>query len=179
MHAGSRQGVEFNDQLFLLVLGHHDVAASSPTINVNRCAVIEVTAAQDHAGLARVKYGELLPTALFATLLASLPHTPMVVSILEGIALLAEYTLRVLVAVARTLPSFQSAGVPHWGIIVLAALVAGAALMLRGTRARIAGCALTGALLALGPSRVVEPRAPRLVAFDVGQGDAVLVQGSL
>ena len=120
----------------------------------------------------------VLPTALFATLLASLPHTPMVVSILEGIALLAEYTLRVLVAVARTLPSFQSAGVPHWGIIVLAALVAGAALMLRGTRARIAGCALTGALLALGPSRVVEPRAPRLVAFDVGQGDAVLVQGS-
>jgi competence protein ComEC len=51
------------------------------------------------------------------------------------------------------------------------------AVRARSTRTRIAGALAVSGLLAVAPPATVLPEPPRLVALDVGQGDALLVQG--
>jgi competence protein ComEC len=66
---------------------------------------------------------------------------------------------------------------PHALAVVAALVVALAALRARRTSVRVALAVGASAGLALAPPPRVDPPVPRLVALDVGQGDASLVQG--
>lgn len=61
--------------------------------------------------------------------------------------------------------------------LALAAACAVAALRARATGARLLAAALGHGAILLAPAPALLPAAPRMVAFDVGQGDATLVQG--
>jgi competence protein ComEC len=61
--------------------------------------------------------------------------------------------------------------------LALAALLALACLRARRTCARLGLALLAATAPALGPAPAQEPAPPRVVFLDVGQGDAVLVQG--
>jgi competence protein ComEC len=87
---------------------------------------------------------------------------------------------RVLVAIAETAaagPAAERLAAP--GALALAGgtLAAGAALAVRRTPARVLWACAAQAWLAWAPPAALAPGPPRLVALDVGQGDAVVVQG--
>jgi competence protein ComEC len=96
---------------------------------------------------------------------------------IAGAASLGELSLAAIDAIAGQLGERPGPG-PSAGAIVLSSVMAGATLRAAGTLARLVGCGLVTALLAFAPPGVVEPLPPRLVVLDVGQGDAILVQGT-
>lgn len=65
---------------------------------------------------------------------------------------------------------------PAPGWLGAAALLGGLALTRPGTAVRVVGALAVTGLLAWAPPRSLAPPAPRLVALDVGQGTAVLLQ---
>jgi competence protein ComEC len=72
-----------------------------------------------------------------------------------------------------TAPSTRPTVVYLLGIALCVALT----LRARATAARVLGAFLVSALVALAPPRSLEPPRPRLVALEVGQGAAALVDG--
>jgi competence protein ComEC len=119
----------------------------------------------------------LLPASLLASLAAGLaPDAPATGWICAGSAQLASLTLRALAAAAARAPLAPAAPVT-WPALAVA--VAFAALAVRAHRVglRVAAVLAVGAVLRLAPPPAIAPAPPRLVVLDVGQGDAVLVQG--
>jgi competence protein ComEC len=120
----------------------------------------------------------LLPGALASAGLALTPPHPLVDGGLALAAAIAAASLRACMALASWLPA-PGAGAPPGALgIGLAAALAAAGLRARSTAARVALASALGAVLALAPPAAVAPAAPRAVFFDVGQGDAALVQSA-
>jgi competence protein ComEC len=84
-----------------------------------------------------------------------------------------------LAAAARSAALFVAADRPQPSALAIAgaAGLAWATLRVPSTRVRLLGCVAVTALLAFAPPGVVGPAPPRVVVFDVGQGDAILVEG--
>jgi len=154
------------------VLAAHGAAASPWALGANLLAV-------PWCGVA------LLPLAFCAVLAASLAPSHAGAASghwLDLAARLAEAHLDAALAIAQRLPGPDDVGfgslAPRAGWAIALALVAVVAV----TRARRLGtrvflCAAVLAWLRLAPAARIEPGPPRLVALDVGQGDALLVQG--
>jgi competence protein ComEC len=119
----------------------------------------------------------LLPLALAAGAVAAFaPEAPAVEAVLDAAARAAEALLALAAAGAAPVPAAQ--GVAASGAVYALAAVLGA-VVLRATHtsARVVGAVAGSALLAAAPPARIAPPPPRIVALDVGQGDAVLVQG--
>jgi competence protein ComEC len=149
------------------------------------------------APLVSVHFGRLAPGALLANL-AAIPLTELALlppSLLAALlalaapdagwlfaapAALVRAGSEALVAIARAASSGPAgelvvAAAPI--AVALAAIAGLAALRAPRTASRLACLALGHAALVLLPARPLVPRAPRLVVLDVGQGDAIVVQG--
>jgi competence protein ComEC len=117
----------------------------------------------------------LLPAALLATALAALVgDAPS--AVLDGLALLAAWSLRAGHGLAAWLPPLRQVEV-HPAALLAAAALGGLALRSRSALGSAALAGGIGLLLRCAPPPAYAPPPPRLVAFDVGRGDAVLVQG--
>lgn len=119
----------------------------------------------------------LLPAALLGTGAAAAGPGPCSDGILAGCAALAGWALALCRGLAAGLPGASASapvGPAAWGI---AAGLAGGGLVLRSTTARVCVCVAVCVFLGLAPRAAPGPPPPRIVMFDVGQGDAVLLQG--
>ena len=117
----------------------------------------------------------LLPAALLAALAcgAGLPGAETGAHWAAG---LSEAVLAVLSRCAEGLPSVARGPIGLAGFGAALALAVGG-LATRSTAGRCALALLQTGLLAFAPAARIEPPPPRLVVFDVGQGDAALLQG--
>jgi competence protein ComEC len=154
-----------------------------------------VTATLATAPLAAWHLGVVAPAALVSNLVA-VPLVGLVLlplSLLAGLGVgLAPHASAPLVEVAlavacATLDAIEWAArlAPAWGLrprlgvgfLALALVVSGLALRAPGTAARLVGACLVLGVLSAAPAPRIRPRPPRLVVLDVGQGDAILVEG--
>ena len=173
-----------------LVLARRREAASLPSFWLD-LARVSATALLATAPLAAVHFGQTTPLGLVTNLVA-VPATGMVLLPLAlATALLAPWSgSAALVELAAGLAGLLldgALGLAAWLPVVaprrpgLASLVAslvvmGWALRKPGTRPRVLGALAVCAVLGFGPGSEWRPARPRLVVFDVGQGDAILVQ---
>jgi competence protein ComEC len=119
----------------------------------------------------------LLPLAAVGAVAAACGEIGPLEAVLELCAALAGGVVRGAESVASALPPVQ-VGLPAVPVAVaLAGVGAGLALRARSTPARVSICLAVCLGLAGAPARREGPDPPRVVAFAVGQGDAVLVQG--
>jgi len=119
----------------------------------------------------------LLPAALVAVALSTLPSSAAVSLGMGLCESLADLSLAAAVRLAEWLPGTPSApAAPLW--VAMSGLLGLWSTRARATRWRVAGALAVSAGLALAPAQRFDPEAPRLVALDVGQGDALLVQGT-
>lgn len=119
----------------------------------------------------------LLPAALVAAGAAAAspgPGTDAVLAVCEG---LASGVLSAARAAAAGLPAVDPGSPPARLAWLGAVVLAVACVAVRSTLARVLLCAAVCGWLALAPRARVGPPPPRIVVFDVGQGDAILVQG--
>ncbi len=119
----------------------------------------------------------VLPVSLLATALAALPESLQPGWLLALMERIAAGTLAAVAAAAAWLPTFAARPPPALGWLAAAALVAFGALCVRATKLRVLLCLAANGLLALAPPARLPVPLPRLVVLDVGQGDALLVQG--
>jgi len=120
----------------------------------------------------------LLPAAGVAALAAG-SDAPWAGAVIAAAEEVARAALAAVSAVAEGLPP-GSLGVGRVASAPALGLAAGLALLgvrCRGTRARVALLMLQAAWLAWVPPPSLAPAPPRVVALDVGQGDAIVVQG--
>jgi competence protein ComEC len=114
----------------------------------------------------------LLPVALAAALLAPWPAAGPLV---DAAAVGAAYLLTAADELAGVLPAAPP--VRPAGVVVGVAFAIGLVAMRRPeTRIRVLASAAVILVLTLGPPARILPGVPRIVVFDVGQGDAILVQ---
>ncbi|NRA08510.1 MAG: DNA internalization-related competence protein ComEC/Rec2 [Myxococcales bacterium] len=119
----------------------------------------------------------LLPAALAAVVLSALPGDPASGLGLEFCEALAGLSLAGVERLAAVLPGARAT--PTADVWVLAAGALGlATACTKRTHWRVLGALTVSGLLAVAPPQRFEPAPPRAVVLDVGQGDAVLVQGS-
>ncbi len=116
----------------------------------------------------------LLPVSLAAAGVAALGESG---GLVDEAAWIAEVALTAARAAATRVPAPVDV-VPATAAVVVAAAVAVLALRVRGTGLRVALCLAVCAGLAAAPAARVGPDPPRIVAFAVGQGDAILVEGT-
>ncbi len=120
----------------------------------------------------------LLPGSLLATLLAPLDGWPLVGPTIDLVCAVAGATCALLRGAASASALLAPPAAPvsalSLGIVAVLAL---AALRARRLRTRLLLATLAALVPAWIPPLPFRPAAPRLVAFDVGQGDATLVQG--
>ncbi len=147
------------------------------------------------APLAAWHFGQVAPVGVLANLVA-VPWTAFVLLPVSGLACLAtgfegpvgtalasaaeRLAAASLAAVSlgsARLPVLDAVARPAAAVLPAALAFAGLAVRVTRLRMRIALLAAQSLLLALGPSSAVAPPPPRVVFFDVGQGDAALVQG--
>lgn len=119
----------------------------------------------------------LLPASLVAAGAAALSGAPGAGLALAAAERMAAATLEVAEYAAERVPLSDTGLRPGWPGVALGAAFALAALRARGTAARAALAVLAAAAPRLAPPPELPPAPPRLVAFDVGRGDAILVQG--
>lgn len=119
----------------------------------------------------------LLPAALASLVAASLPGLPAAGVALALAQRLASATLLAAAWAAERVPGAEASPAPDTSWVLGAAVLGAASLCARGTPARIAGALAVALVLHLAPASELEPAAPRAVFFDVGQGDAILVEG--
>ena len=118
----------------------------------------------------------LLPAALLATGVAALPEFGFGNGLIQIAAGLAAATLQAGDFLAALVPA--AAGVRIHPLAIGAAMfVALLALRVRSALARAVLTTALGIGLWWAPPASVAPAPPRLVAFDVGRGDSVLLQG--
>ncbi len=119
----------------------------------------------------------ILPASLAAAVAAALPETVPTALVIAGASRLAEVTLNGVISVSALLPASSAGSTPSLGVLFCAGGISLLALWVRTTRDRVALCLAASALLVHAPAQTIEPAAPRVVSFDVGQGDATVVQG--
>jgi competence protein ComEC len=118
----------------------------------------------------------LLPASLAGALLAWLPQGASTDLALRAAATVADASLAAVAWAAQAAPSGAGA-TPSRALCVLGALAALGLARARSTRVLCAGALALALLFALAPPGALPPALPRLVALDVGAGDALLVQG--
>ncbi len=121
----------------------------------------------------------VLPASLLAVGMAALPAALRPAWGLWAVERIAAGTLAAVEASAGWLPTLAPRPPPGAGWLAAASLVALAALFARGTTLRVLLCLAANGALALAPPAGLASPLPRLIALDVGQGDALLVQGRL
>lgn len=119
----------------------------------------------------------LLPLAGVAALVAGLAPSTWIDGLLAGLVAPAGLALDAVVALARALPRDPPSVPAIWPVWLSAGLLALAAIRARSDWVRVGLVVALACWLRTPPVPRVDPPAPRLVAFDVGQGDAILVQG--
>ena len=119
----------------------------------------------------------MLPASLLAAGAAALPDVAPTRVVIAGVSRLAGFTLDSVILAASWLPASPGGGAPGSAILCCAGAICVVALRARSTGVRVLLCLVESALLTLAPAREILPLPPRLVSFDVGQGDATLVQG--
>jgi competence protein ComEC len=119
----------------------------------------------------------LLPASLLSVAVTALPEAVRPVFALVAAEWIAAGSLAAVEWAAVWLPTIGPRPPPGVPWLVAASLVAVAALRARAVRPRVLLCLASSGLLALAPPAAVPAPLPRLVALDVGQGDALLVQG--
>jgi competence protein ComEC len=120
----------------------------------------------------------LLPASLLAALATLLrPAAPLTEATLWGSAAVASAALRGAERIASWLPEPPPIPPPSIAPLLLAFVLAALVTRLRTTSGRILLATAGAALLAQCPAPAIAPRPPRMVALDVGQGDAVVLQG--
>lgn len=119
----------------------------------------------------------LLPAALLAAS-AALLAGDAAGGLVGGPARLAGVLLAAADHAASWLPTASRSGPPPvaWALVLAGALAVGV-VRARRTRTRAVLVLAVCGVLSLAPAVVVGPSPPRVVVFDVGQGDAILVQG--
>jgi competence protein ComEC len=121
----------------------------------------------------------LLPVTLVGTGLAAVAPESGVADLGVWIAeRCAQGTLLVVEYCAARAPrvSLNPDPAPAW--LAVASVLALVALAAQRTRSKVLCAVAVAALLSLAPAASVRPAAPRIAFFDVGQGDATLVQGA-
>ena len=119
----------------------------------------------------------LLPAALASALIAPFEGTPVGHASLAGLGQLAQCSLDVVGWASARWPASETMASPAWwawGVSLLAIL---GSLRVGSLLARVVACLVVVSVLGRGAPAGVEPAAPRAVFFDVGQGDASLLQG--
>ena len=120
----------------------------------------------------------LLPASLLAAAAALLqPAAPLTESLLSATAMLAGAALSGAERIASWLPASPPFPPPSTTALLLGFALAVLVTRLPATSAKIAVAAAGAALLAHSPTPEIAPLPPRVVALDVGQGAAVIVQG--
>ena len=120
----------------------------------------------------------LLPASLLAALATLLrPAAPLTELVVSGSAAVASAALRGAAQIASWLPEQPPIPPPSITALLLAFVLAALVTRLRATSGRIVLATAGAALLAHCPAPAIAPRPPRMVALDVGQGGAVIVQG--
>jgi competence protein ComEC len=119
----------------------------------------------------------LLPASLAAALAAgAAPEARASAFVVHGVTQVAEGSLAVARAAAEWAPAFSVPGPARFWLAAAGLGVLGV-VRARRTAARVALGVAIPCGLALAPPPAVSPPPPRVVFLDVGQGDAVLVQG--
>ncbi len=118
----------------------------------------------------------LLPTSLFAAGLAALEPSAPIDGLLAVCASIGHASLEVVVGAAEWVPEPPAARV-GWPAVTVATGFAFAAVRSRRTSARVLLAALASGCPVLAPTPAIGPESPRVVALDVGLGDAILVEG--
>lgn len=119
----------------------------------------------------------LVPASLLASLAAGLaPEAAATGWLCRTAAALAALTMAALEGVAAHAPLATATPVA-WPALALAILLAAVALRARSTLLRLGAALAIGVPLRVAPPPAIAPPPPRVVVLDVGQGDAVLVQG--
>ncbi|MBW2724529.1 MAG: DNA internalization-related competence protein ComEC/Rec2 [Deltaproteobacteria bacterium] len=119
----------------------------------------------------------VLPASLLAACAAALPETEPTRMLIGGVAQLGELTLLAVTSVASWLPVSAGGNTPSTWVLLCAGAISLLALSVQPTSGRVALSLAASALLAFTPPKAISPAPPRLVVFDVGQGDAILIQG--
>ncbi|MGE4652356.1 MAG: DNA internalization-related competence protein ComEC/Rec2, partial [Myxococcota bacterium] len=118
-----------------------------------------------------------LPAALAALGISALPEGAASAFGLSLCEFLAGLSLSGVRGLAAHLPEARETPLAEVWVLAAGALGIATACTKR-MRQRVLGALAVSALLALSPPQRFEPEPPRAVVLDVGQGDAVLVQGS-
>jgi len=120
----------------------------------------------------------LLPASLAAAAAAALaPDATWLAAAPAAVVRLGEKALVALAALATRGPGAERVVAPGPAALAACAACALLALRARATGARIGAAALGHAILLVAPPPALLPAPPRVVALDVGQADATLVQG--
>jgi competence protein ComEC len=120
----------------------------------------------------------LLPLSLLAALAALLrPAARLTELTVSGSAVVGRAALDGAERLASWLPEQPPIPPPSFTALLLALLLAALVTRLRATTGRIVLAMAGTALIAHCPPPAIVPRPPRVVALDVGQGDAIVVQG--
>ncbi len=119
----------------------------------------------------------VLPASLLAVAVVALPEAVRPNFALAAAERIAAGSLAAVEWAAAWLPTIGPRPPPGVAWLVAASLVAIAALRARSGLRRVLLCLASSALLAFAPPTTESAPLPRLVALDVGQGDALLIQG--
>ena len=120
----------------------------------------------------------LLPASLLAALATLIrPAAPLAEMTVSGSAAVASAALCGAERIASWLPEPPPIPPPSITPLLLAFALAALVTRLRATSGRIVLATAGAALLAQCPAPAIVPRPPRVVALDVGQGGAIIVQG--
>jgi competence protein ComEC len=120
----------------------------------------------------------LLPASLLAALATLLrPAAPLTALFVSGSAAVAGAALRGAERIASWLPEQPPVPPPSIAALLLAFGLAALVTRLRATTGRVVLATAGAVLLAHCPAPAIVPPPPRVVALDVGQGDAIVVQG--
>ncbi|MFQ5416147.1 MAG: DNA internalization-related competence protein ComEC/Rec2 [Myxococcota bacterium] len=119
----------------------------------------------------------LLPASALALAAAALPAGPFSDAVLAWAVVPARLTGAFAADLAQRLPVPPAALAPGVGTWLCVAAGVAVSLSARSTGARVASAVAVSALLALAPPAPVLPPPPRVIFFEVGQGDAALVDG--
>jgi competence protein ComEC len=129
-----------------------------------------------HGGAAGV-YG-LVANLVAASMLAALPENPPSQFVIEWTTTVAGLTVDWAIGTAAMLPTLRVSGhAPELYVVGGTAVISILALSLCSTRSRLFLALTQCLLLAAAPAQSIDPGVPRMVVFDVGQGDATLIQG--
>jgi competence protein ComEC len=141
----------------------HGLPAALPALPANAVAV-------PWTGVA------LLPASLAGAVVAALPPSATTDLVLRSAARVGDVSLAAVAWVARSVPAGSGAA-PSPMLCLLGALVALACARARATRVLCGAALALACAFAFAPPSALRPALPRLVALDVGAGDALLVQG--